>query len=326
MTGGLPPDKRELHRRAVRLQWVTIAHVSAAGVALFLTAGSSQAMKAAYLDDIIGLVPPIAYLVALRYNRRAPTERFPYGYHRSLSIAFFWAAIALVGLGLFILIDSLIKLVTFEHPTIGSVELFGAQIWLGWLMLPALAFTGIPQFLLGRAKLPLAEDLNDKVLHADAGMNRADWLAAGAAFVGVIGIAFGLWWADSVAATFIAVEVIEEGVKHLRGVSKHLLGETPTSVDYKETIEVPERVEEHVRRLGWVRDARARLREEGRVYFGEVFVEPRDGGMPPPDALDDLTRALYDLDWRIRDVVVVPVSDLDADSDLRGLQGAGPDG
>ena len=59
-------------------------------------------------------------------------------------------------------------------------------------MLPALAYSALPSVLLGRAKIPLAEELHNKVLYADAKMNKADWLTAGAAMVGVVGIGFGL--------------------------------------------------------------------------------------------------------------------------------------
>jgi cation diffusion facilitator family transporter len=313
---GLPKDQRAKLERVRRLQWLTVIHVLAAAVVLFLALGSSQAMKAAWLDDIVGLVPPVAYLLALRYEERPPSSRFPYGFHRAQSIAFFWAAVALIGLGLFIFIDSMMKLVTLEHPTIGNVELFGRQIWLGWLMLPALAFSGVPQWLLGRAKLPLAHDLNDKVLHADAAMNRADWLAAGAAAVGVVGIAFGIWWLDAVAAIFISVEIVEEGVKHMRGVFFQLLGERPTTVDYERALPLGKRIETRVREFDWVRDARVRLREEGRVFFGEVFVEPADS--VTASQVRDVTRTVHDMDWRIREVVVTPVPDLDVDSELKG--------
>ena len=61
--------------------------------------------------------------------------------------------------------------------------------------------------ILGRLKKPLAEGLYDKVLHADAEMNRADGLTGLAAIAGVIGIGMGLWWADSVAALVIALDV-----------------------------------------------------------------------------------------------------------------------
>jgi hypothetical protein len=47
-------------------------------------------------------------------------------------------------------------------------------VWLGWLMIAALAWSAIPSVVLGRAKLPLAAELHDKVLYADAKMNRAN--------------------------------------------------------------------------------------------------------------------------------------------------------
>lgn len=32
-----------------------------------------------------------------------------------------------------------------EHPTIGSMVLFGEPVWLGWLMLPSLLWLGLLQ-------------------------------------------------------------------------------------------------------------------------------------------------------------------------------------
>jgi divalent metal cation (Fe/Co/Zn/Cd) transporter len=186
-------------------------------------------------------------------------------------------------------------------------------------MLLALAFTAGPQYLLGRLKMPLAEELNDKVLHADAAMNRADWLAASAAGVGVIGIGFGLWWLDPLAAIFIGVEVVEEGVKHTKGVFAHLMSETPTSIDYSRRLPLPRNVERKAMESDWVQEARVRIREEGRVYFGEVFVVPVDDKVAVDD-IDALARDLYELDWRIQDLVVTIVPDLDIDSHLKGRQ------
>jgi divalent metal cation (Fe/Co/Zn/Cd) transporter len=42
-------------------------------------------------------------------------------------------------------------------------------------------------------------------------MNRADWMTASAAMVGVIGIGFGIWWLDSAAAILIALDVVRDG-------------------------------------------------------------------------------------------------------------------
>jgi hypothetical protein len=94
------------------------------------------------------------------------------------------------------------------------------------------------------------------------------------------------------------------------------------SVDYEEPLELPQRVEEAARGFDWVRDARARLREEGRYIFGEVFIESRDGAVPV-EQLDEATRILCETDWRIRNLVVVQVRDLDVDSEMKGRQDRG---
>ena len=44
---------------------------------------------------------------------------------------------------------------------------------------------------MGRIKLRYAEQLSDKVLRADADMNKADWLTGLATAVGVLGIGLG---------------------------------------------------------------------------------------------------------------------------------------
>lgn len=200
----LPADKQRLHRRAVHLEWWTIAFFVVAVTMLALTLGQSQAMKAAWIEDMLGLVPPVAFLVAARYRRRAPNERFPYGYHRSVSVAFLAGSVALLGLGGYVVYDSLARLVARERPPIGLVELFGYRFWLGWLMIVVLFATMVPAIILGRIKQRIARQLHDKVLYADAEMNRADWLTAGAAILGILGIGAGLWWADAVAAAIIA--------------------------------------------------------------------------------------------------------------------------
>ena len=165
----------------MRLEWFTVAYFLTAVVVVFLTLGSSQAMKAAWIEDLLGLLPPLAFLVAARFRDRQPTARFPWGYHRSVTVGYLVASVALLALGSYVLFDSAMKLVRAEHPPINTVVLFGQQLWMGWLMLAALVYTGVPPVLLGGAKMKLASRLHDQVLYADAEMNRADWLTAGAA-------------------------------------------------------------------------------------------------------------------------------------------------
>jgi divalent metal cation (Fe/Co/Zn/Cd) transporter len=73
----LPPELRQTLRKARRLEWLTIAYLVSAVVLLALVLGSSQAMKTAWIEDLLSLIPPIAFLLAMRFNSRVPTGRFP---------------------------------------------------------------------------------------------------------------------------------------------------------------------------------------------------------------------------------------------------------
>jgi divalent metal cation (Fe/Co/Zn/Cd) transporter len=308
----LPEEIDATLRRAIRLEWLTLAYMTSAIVFLFLTLGNSQAMKAAWLEDLVGLLPPIAFLIAERVRNREPNDRFPWGYHRAVSIAYLTASLALLLLGAYVVVDALIKLVTAEHPPIGVIEIFGETPWLGFLMLPALAWSAIPAFFLGRAKLPLARDLHDKVLYADAAMNRANWLTASAAAVGVVGIGFGLWWADAVAAAVIGSDVTRDGVKNVRRAVTDLMDSRPTRYNGIEPHPIQDQVEQALCEMDWIEHVELRMREEGHVLTGEALVVPTtDEALPAK-----VERAMLDLrklDWRIQEVVIVPVTDLQAE-------------
>ncbi|HEX8429990.1 MAG TPA: cation diffusion facilitator family transporter [Longimicrobium sp.] len=306
-----PPAERVADlERARRLEWITIGFALTAITAVFMTMGSSQAMKTAWIEDVLGLIPPAAFLIATRLENREPDPRFPYGFHRSLAIAFLCASVALAAMGAFLLYEAVTTLMAGERPTIGTVELFGRQIWLGWAMVAALVYSAIPQVILGRIKGPIARRIHDKALHADADMNRADWLTAVAAIGGIVGIGFGFWWADAAAAAVIALDVLHDGWKNLAQVIRDLMDERPTHVGSGEPEELPARMRELLHSLDWVADADVRLREEGHVFSGEVFVVPHD----ERDLVARLERVGTDLralDWRLYDLSIVPVRTLE---------------
>ncbi len=324
----LPPDKRRLNRKAARLEWLTILYLLSATALLYLTIGSSQAGKAALIEDVLSLTPPIAWLVAARFRDKPPDEAHPWGFHRGVTLAYLASAAALLLFGTYILVESTFKLVTAEHPPIGVIELFGEQIWLGWALLPALAWSAIPAVFLGRAKMPLAAELHDKVLYADAKMNKADWMTAGAAAIGVIGIGFGYWWADAAAAIAISLSIVRDGWTNLRHAARDIIDTRPTTYDGAGPHPLLAQVEETLRALDWVDDAQVRLREEGHVFTGEALVIARDRHHLVA-RIEDAARRVAALDWRIYDVVVVPVSTLERRPDAPEPQvtsgGSAPD-
>jgi cation diffusion facilitator family transporter len=323
----LPRELEECQRRAVRLEWITIAYMLSAVTLLFLTLGQSQAMKAAWIEDMLSLLPPAAFLIASRIRNRDPSEKFPWGMHRAVTVAYVFAALALLVMGSYVFLDSAIKLVRAEHPPIGVIQLFGEEVWLGWLMIGALVYSGLPALFLGRAKLRLADDLHDKVLFADAQMNKADWMTVSAAIVGIVGIGFGLWWADAVAAIFISVDIVHDGWKNVRAAVHDLMDARPRRHDSREYHPIVERMNAAVSECPWVERGAVRLREEGHVFTGEVLVVPREealaDGAELLDRLEELAGHLLGLEWKVYDIVVVPVKEIDIPSP--GVQVGGQD-
>jgi cation diffusion facilitator family transporter len=306
----LPPEKQQQLDRAKRLEWITLVFMLTIIAAISVTMGASQTMKALWTEDVLSIIPPVAFLVGTRYFVKPPDAQFPYGYRRAVMIAFLAGALALLGFGLYIFIDSVIKLVMAEAASIQTVALFGRRVWLGWLMIAALVYSVIPPLVLGRMKLPLARDLHEKALQTDANINKGDWLSGVAGVLGILGIAYGFWWADSVAAGVISFEIIRDGVGDLRNSVAQLMNKRPSDVESKENDPTPDKVQHELERLDWVARARVRLREDGDVLTGEAFVVPRDEN----DLLARLQQAsdlLHKIDWRLHDINVVPVRSIE---------------
>jgi cation diffusion facilitator family transporter len=311
----LPDELQAAQQKAERLEWITIAYLVTAVTAVYFTLGSSQAMKGAFIEDILGFFPPIAFLVATRIRNRQPNDAFPFGYHRSMSVAYFVATLCLIALGGFLMVDSIDKLMRGEHPTIGMVELFDFQIWLGWLMIVVLLYTGLPMVILGRLKQEPAAQLHDKTLFADSQMNKADWMTAFAAIGGVLGIGAGLWWADSVAAILIATDILHDGIKYAKGSMEDLTDGRPRKHDEKRPHPLIDKVEKEVAAMDWVDEAVVRLREDGHLLAGEIIVVPssEDGLL---ERCERATEQIRGLDWKLHDVMFVPVREIDGLDEL----------
>ncbi len=309
----LSPEREQKLRRVVALEWLTIFFMATIILVMYLTMGASQAMKAALIEDCLSLIPPVAFLLANRIRQRAPTPEFPYGFSRATLLAFLAASVAILMLGCFILYDAGHTLISREHPTIGHFHLLGTQwdIWAGWVMIGALIYSLVPPLILGRKKLPLAADLHDSTLYADATMNKADWMTAAAAIFGVLGIGLGWWWADAVAAGVIGLDVLHDGYRNVRRAMDDLMDHRPADVVTGEPLGLERIVEERLGRWPQVEQVNVRLREEGYLVAGEVFVVFRPG-TDFDVSVERLTAFALTLDWRLHDLVVMPVSSLKA--------------
>ena len=295
----LPPDIRPAMAKARKLEWWTIGGMATVVVAMYFAMGSSQAMKTAFLEDLLGLVPAITFLIAAWLEPRTPTRRYPYGFVRVNSLAFLASAVVLTAMGLWLLFEGLMGLFRQEHPTIGPIDLFGRTIWLGWVMIAALAYSVVVPVILGRLKKPVARELRDKVLHTDSDMQKADWQTGLAGIVGILGVGFGLWWADSAAAAVISLSILFDGLKNIRTASAELLDSVPRALDGSEMSPEAERLRERLARR-WP-DGHIRLRESGRYILADI------GNVHPPQDLPDLRELMGDdPHWRLAKLSFTP--------------------
>jgi cation diffusion facilitator family transporter len=306
----LPAEKQKALERAKRVELIFLAFLLSIIVVMALVMGSSQTMKAMWIEDTLSIVPSCSFLVGVHFRRKPPDEAFPYGYRRAVLVGFMCGAVTLLALGLYLLGDSLVKLVTAEHPIVQTVHVFGQQIWLGWLMVGALIYSVIPPIIFGRMKVPLASQLNDKTLHVSAELNKGDWLSGMAGVVGIVGIAYGYWWMDAAAAAFISVEIIKDGYVNLRNSLSQLMNRRPSTVEEQQEDPAIDRLQDALEQLDWVAKARVRLREDGDILTGEAFIQPRDDR----DLLERMAQArsiVGSVDWRLHDISMVPVRSVD---------------
>ncbi|QIB64420.1 cation transporter [Kineobactrum salinum] len=306
----LPPGKEADLHKLVQLTWINLAFRVSIVIVLFLVMGSSQAMRAAWLEDILTLLPPVAFLVSMHYRDRGPGADYPYGHQRVTIVAFLCSSVVLTLLGVFLIIDSSIHLLKAEHTTIGAIELFGHTVWMGWLMVAGLMYSVIPPLIIGRIQEKWAERVHEKTVHVDAKVSKADWMTGLAGVVGVLGVGMGLWWMDAAAALVIGLDVARDGFKNLAEATGDVLDRRPKSMVTGKASGMEEKLEAELAKLPWVKRAGVRLREEGHVLCGEAFVVPHSEA--------NLTRHLWEAgqllqekDWRVLEVVVTSVDSLE---------------
>ena len=202
-----PASRARTLSHALRLEYLTVGWNIVEGViavAAALAAGS-VALLAFGIDSFVECASGAVLIWRLRAERRttdaAAVERLDRRAHQLVGASLF-------ALAAWVVFDASKALYTQERPegsVVGLVLLvvsIGAMYWLA------------------RAKRRAAAALKSRALEADSFQTSACfWLS----IIGLGGVglnaAFGLWWADPVAALGIAVMLVKEGRQGLRGES-----------------------------------------------------------------------------------------------------------
>lgn len=311
----LPREQQEALKKAVRWEWFTIGYTTITIVVVAFVVGNSQAMRTAWIEDMLSLIPQVAFLIALLFVRRKPTLAHPYGLHRAMGVGHLVAGVALLTIGLNLAAEAVTGLVKAEHPTIGTVNLFGHPIWLGWLMIAVMMIIVVgPVFIYGPTKAKLAPVLHNKLLFADADMAKADWHTNAASIVGVLGVGVGLWWLDGAAALFISLGIIKDGFRNTKGSILDLMDQRARTFDDAHPHPLARSITSHVSAQPWVKDVAVRMRDQGQVFHVETFVIPRKRRVTI-DQITALAESISAIDWKVQDVVVIPCATLPVETD-----------
>src|SRR5690606_11597424 len=99
---------------------------------------------------------------------------------------------------------------------------------------------------------------------------------AAAGVVGIVGVGFGLWWADAVAAIFISFEVTKDGATHTLEALKDLMDERPMKLKENEPDPLVDRVDAALKKTTWIKESKVRMREAGVSLMGDILVSSTD--------------------------------------------------
>lgn len=187
------PDRRAaLLRRGIHLEWITIGwNTIEAGVAIAAGVVAHSIVLVAFgLDSAIEIFSATVTLGHLQGGADEARER------RATRLV----AGSLVALALYVTVESVLSFLTHSKPHTSTAG----------IVISAAALIVMP--LLSAAKRRVGRALENPTLLVDSVETLLCAAFSGAALIGVsLNAAFGWWWADPVAALFIAAFALREG-------------------------------------------------------------------------------------------------------------------
>jgi len=188
----------QLLTQGLRLEYLTVSWNVVEGliaVAAALAAGS-VALLGFGIDSFVESASGLVLVWRLHAERRAVDHETIEAVERRAQRL---VAASLVALAAFIVLDAVTTLIAGERPDASPVGVALAAVSLAAM------------WWLARAKRRTAIALGSRAMQADAFQTTACWWLSLAVLAGVgLNTAFGLWWADPVAALVIPVFLLRE--------------------------------------------------------------------------------------------------------------------
>lgn len=268
------------------LSSLVLAAVAALELTVAVISGSAGVL-ADGLHNLGDVSTTVALALAFVLSRRAPTRRFPYGYHRGEDLA------GLVVL-LLIVASAVASGVTSVEHLVHRSALVNAPLALGVAIIGFLGNEFVAQY-----KIVAGRRMESMALIADGQHSRADGLASLGAAVGVAGAMLGASVLDPVAGLVVTAVIVAVAWETGKNVSRRLLDEVDASL-----VDTIISVAEETPGIVGVSDARARW--TGRRVLAELTLE-----LPPQETLarahalgEEVRHRLYHRIQPLADVIV----------------------
>ena len=201
------------NRAGLRAVQISTAGMFLVAIIQFVIAGigGSAGLFADALHNLGDVLTTVALWIAFVIASRAANQRYTYGYHRGEDLAGIFIVLVIIASAVAGAVESIVKLTSGTVPT---------QIYLSM----AAALVGVAgNELLAQYKISVGKRINSVPLVADGQHSRIDGLTSLAAFIGLIGVAFGLHIADPIAGLVITVVILTVVYSTSRSVIQRLL-------------------------------------------------------------------------------------------------------
>lgn len=209
-------------RAANRAVGVSALGLGLTGIAELLLAllTNSVALLADALHNISDVSTSVVVFLGFRISKRAPSERYPYGYERAEDLAGIGVVFVIWLSAVFAGYESYRKLVSRASTSHLAIGIAGAAIGV------------LGNQLVARYKLKVGTKINSATLIAEAKHSWLDAISSVGAMIGLVLVALGFRWGDPVAGFAVTLFIVHVGYEVTTEIAHHLMdGVDPSMVE-----------------------------------------------------------------------------------------------
>ncbi|MBN2151964.1 MAG: cation diffusion facilitator family transporter [Candidatus Lokiarchaeota archaeon] len=244
--------------RIAKASSATVAFLGLAKGATGLLTGSISLLAQA-VDSFTDLFASMTVYIGVKFARRKPTDRFPYGYYRAETFAtLIVAAITLLS-GVGIAWEAIMQLLLPSPSTSPFVAMFVAAVSIPFL------------YVLARYNKRVGDEANSQAIAGQGRNFRIDMYSSAFVFIGVLFSYLGAPWVEGSIALAISALILKTGVELGKGSILALMDATLNAGQIAglkaEAESVPGVIGVHG----------VRVRRSGPMCFGEMHIEVNEG-------------------------------------------------